>query len=143
MALPARPGWEYAERMLEEIILTVEDKPGALAEIGELLGASGVNIETLSVSSHNGLGFVHLVVDDGEDATELLKSNGFQVDGCRAVLPVTLDDRPGELGRYCRDLAHSGVAISAAYVLNRGNGETELLFAVDEPEMARQAAAKL
>lgn len=127
--------------MLEEIILTVEDRPGALAEIGELLGASGVNIETLSASSHNGLGFVHLVVDDGEDASEILKSNGFKVEGSRSVLPVTLDDRPGELGRYCRDLAHSGVAISAAYVLNRGNGETELLFAVDEVEAARKATS--
>ena len=129
--------------MLEEIILTVEDKPGALAEIGELLGASSVNIETLSASIHNGVGFLHLVVDDGEEAAEVLKANGFSVEAVRPVLPVTLDDRPGELGRYCRNLARSGVAISAAYVLNRGNGETELLFAVDEPEMAQQATARL
>lgn len=122
--------------MLEEIIVTVDDRPGVLAEIGELLGASGVNIETLSASAFEGRGIIHLVVDDGEDASEMLKSNGFTVEGSRPVLTATLDDRPGELGRYCRKLAAQGVQISAAYVVKRGAGETELLFAVDDLESA-------
>ena len=58
----------YAWAMLEEIIVSVEDRPGVLAEVGELLGRSGVNIETLSASSHNGQGILHIVVDDGDDA---------------------------------------------------------------------------
>ena len=122
--------------MLEEIIVTVDDRPGVLAEIGELLGSSGVNIETLSASAFEGRGVIHLVVDDGEDASEMLKSNGFAVEGSRPVLTATLDDRPGELGRYCRRLAAEGVQISAAYVVKRGAGETELLFAVDDLESA-------
>ena len=125
--------------MLEEIIVTVDDNPGTLAEIGELLGRSGVNIETLSASSHNGSAFVHLVVDDGEEAGEMLASNGFKVEGTRAVLTTTLDDRPGELGRYCRKLADAGVTISAAYIARRSGGETELIFAVDDLEAARSA----
>ena len=122
--------------MLEEIIVTVDDRPGVLAEIGELLGSSGVNIETLSASAFEGRGIIHLVVDDGEDASEMLQTNGFRVEGSRPVLTATLDDRPGELGRYCRRLAAEGVQISAAYVVKRGAGETELLFAVDDLESA-------
>lgn len=122
--------------MLEEIILTVEDRPGVLAELGELLGSTGVNIETLSASSFDGRGIIHLVVDDGEDAGELLASNGYRVEASRPVLTTTLDDRPGELGRYCKRLAAQGVQISAAYVVKRGEGETELLFAVDDLETA-------
>lgn len=122
--------------MLEEIIVTVDDRPGVLAEMGELLGSAGVNIETLSASAFEGRGIIHLVVDDGEDASELLKSNGFTVEGSRPVLTATLDDRPGELGRYCRRLSAQGVQISAAYVVKRGEGETELLFAVDDLESA-------
>src|SRR5918999_5274408 len=99
--------------MLEEIVVTVDDRPGVLAEIGELLGDARVNIETLTATTYNGIGVIHLVVDDGEDAGEILKSNGFKVEGARAVLTATLDDRPGELGRYCRRLADSGVTISA------------------------------
>jgi hypothetical protein len=125
--------------MLEEIIVVADDRPGVLAEVGELLGDAGVNIETLSAFSQNGTGVVHLVVDDGDDAAEVLVSNGFKVEGSRPVLTATLDDRPGELGRYCRRLAKEGVAISAAYVARRSGGETELIFAVDDLESAQKA----
>ncbi len=125
--------------MLEEITLTVPDDPGALARVGELLGAHGVNIETLTASEHDGLGLIHLVVDDGDEAAQVLVGNGFTVDGSRPVLAVTLEDRPGELGRYCRKLADSGVSISGVYVARRGGGETELIFAVDNIEAAHRA----
>ena len=125
--------------MLEEIIVVVDDRPGILAEIGELLGRSQVNIETLCASTHNGQGVIHLVVDDGDDAAEALTANGFKVEDTRPVLTATLDDRPGELGRYCRRLTDAGVVISAAYVAKRGGGETELIFAVDDLNAARRA----
>ena len=125
--------------MLEEIILVVDERPGVLAEIGELLGRTGVNIETLSASTHNGQGVVHLVVDDGDDAAEALLANGFKVDSTRPVLSASLDDRPGELGAYCRRLAQAGVTISSAYVARRAGGETELIFAVDDLEAAQGA----
>lgn len=125
--------------MLEEIIVTADDRPGALAEIGELLGSAGVNIETLSAYNSDGTGVVHLIVDDGDDAGEILAQNGFKVEGSRGVLTATLDDRPGELGRYCRRLASQGITISAAYVAKRSGGETELVFAVDDLETAKKA----
>src|SRR4051794_36401526 len=108
--------------MLEEIIVIVDDKQGALAEVWELLGRNGVNIETLSASTHNGQAVVHLVVEDEGDCAEILKSNGFKVEGVNPVLTATLDDRPGELGRYCRRLAAAGVSIKAAYVAKRLGG---------------------
>lgn len=125
--------------MLEEIIVIVDDEPGTLAGIGELLGRSGVNIETLCASIHDGRGVIHLVVDDGEDANEVLQANGYKVEQIRPVLTTTLDDRPGELGRYCRKLAEAGVAISSAYVAKRANGESELIMAVDDVDAASNA----
>lgn len=126
--------------MLEEIIISVnEGRPGMLAEIGELLGKEGVNIETLAASDFGGAGIIHLVVDDGEDAGEVLSSNGYRVERVRPVMTATLDDRPGEFGAYCRRLADTGVDISAVYVAKRGGGETELIFAVDDIDAASSA----
>jgi hypothetical protein len=126
--------------MLEEIMIAInDDRPGILAEIGELLGRAGVNIGTLAATNIDGRGVVHLVVDDGDDAGEVLLANGFDVQGSRAVLTTTLEDRPGELGRYCRRLAEAGVAISSAYVSKRGGGESELVIAVDDYDAAKQA----
>jgi predicted amino acid-binding ACT domain protein len=39
--------------MLEEIVVVTDDQPGVLADIGELLGRAGVNIETLSAMAHD------------------------------------------------------------------------------------------
>jgi hypothetical protein len=125
--------------MLEELILRVEDKAGVLAEIGEVLGSGGVNIETLCASTYDGMGVIHLVADDGDEAGEVLAAHGFKVEQSRPVLTVTLDDRPGELGRYCRRLADAGVGISAVYVANRDRGETQLIFAVEDLEGAKRA----
>ena len=125
--------------MLEELIVTVDDRPGVLAEIGELLGEAGVNIETLSASTYDGTGVIHLVVDDGDDAGAALAAHNFKVESSHPLLTATLDDRPGELGRYCRRLADAGVTISAVYVARRDRGETELIFAVDDLEEARKA----
>ena len=127
--------------MLEEIIVSIpEDRPGVLAEIGEILGQADVNIETLSASDYNGQGVIHLIVDDGEEAAEVLQANGHKVEIARPVLATTLDDRPGELGRYCRKLTESGVMISSAYVAKRSGGETELIVAVDDLDAAQQAS---
>ena len=125
--------------MLEEIVVAVDDRPGLLADIGELLGGAGVNIETLGAYDHDGFGVIHLVVDDEEDAGEILRSNGFKVELTRPVLTATLDDRPGELGRYCRRLSEAGVTISSAYVAKRGGGETEMILAVDDLDTALEA----
>ena len=125
--------------MLEEIIVVADERPGNLADIGELLGRAGVNIESLSAVSHDGRAFIHLVVDDGEDAAEILSSNGFKIETARPVMTATLDDRPGELGRYCRRLEGAGVSVSAAYLARRGGGETEIIFAVDNLDAAQKA----
>ena len=125
--------------MLEELTIVVDDKPGMLAEIGEALGRSGVNIETLSAFTHEGSAVVRLVVDDEEDAAEALQIEGVKLETSRGVLLVTLEDRPGELGRYCRKLADAGVEISGAYLAKRGGGETGLIFSVNDMEAAQNA----
>jgi hypothetical protein len=124
--------------VLEELTIVVHDKPGMLAEIGEALGRSGVNIETLSAFTHEGRAVVRLVVDDEEDAAEALQMEGVMLETSRPVLLATLEDRPGELGRYCRKLTDAGVVISGAYLAKRGGGETELIFSVDDLETARK-----
>ena len=124
---------------MEELVVRVEDRPGVLADVGELLGGAGINIETMCASTFGQHGIVHLVVDDGEGAAQALSAGGFPVFGARQVLKVTLDDRPGELGRYCRKLAAAGVSIAAAYVTRREGGETELVVAVDDVTAAEHA----
>ena len=56
----------------------------------------------------------------------------------REVLAVSLDDRPGELGRYARRLADAGINISALYMAAGQAGDLELIVAVENLEAARE-----
>ena len=49
---------------MTEFIVHVENRPGRLATITELLGEAGVNIEALAAYGHDGEGVLRLIVDD-------------------------------------------------------------------------------
>lgn len=125
---PPEP-WEVSRT---EIVVEVEDRPGALASVGEVLGEAGVNIVAAAVFVANGRGIIHLVVDDSDAAQAALKKAEVSVTTVRSVYVVTLEDRPGELGRFARSLAKSGMNISALYLAGQRGGDKELIVALDQ-----------
>lgn len=122
-----------------EIIVETDDRPGIIAEMGELLGQARVNIRAAAAVAHGGLGYLHFVVDNADRALATLKVGGWKVRESREVLTVTIDDQPGELGRYARRLADAGVNITALYLAGERAGEKELIVAVDDIAAARRA----
>src|SRR5437879_4563777 len=82
-------------------------------------------------------GTIHGESAAGEIAT--LKVAGWKVRTTREVLVVSLDDRPGELGRYARRLSDAGINIAAFYMAGERAGEKELIVAVDDLASARRA----
>lgn len=126
--LPPEPG----ELRRTELILRVQDRPGTLADIGELLGEADVNILTAAVFTVQGEGHIHLVVEDADAAIAALKRVGFQISEVRDVMAVTLEDRPGELGRYARKLSDGGINISSLYIAGERAGEKELIVAIEK-----------
>jgi hypothetical protein len=124
-------GSESGDARRTEIVVDVEDRPGALATVGELLGRARVNIVAAAVFAAGDRGVIHLVVDDSDAALAALKLSGVQVSAKRDVYVVTLEDRPGELGRFARKLADSGHNISALYLAGHSGGDKELIVALE------------
>ena len=54
---------------MTELLVHVENRPGRLATITELLGNAGVNIEALAAYGHDGEGVLRLIVDDARYPT--------------------------------------------------------------------------
>src|SRR2546430_15711673 len=106
------------------------DRPGIIAEIGEVFGHARLYIKAAAAFAHGGRGYLHFVVDDADRALATLKVAGGTVRTTREVLVVSLDDRPGELGRYARRLSDAGVNIAALYMARERAGARELLGAV-------------
>ena len=124
--------------MPTEIVVEAEDRPGTMAALGELLGSVEVNISAAAAFAHDGRAHFHLVVAEADRALAALKDDGWHVRECREVLTVTLDDRPGELGRLARHLASAGINISSLYIAGASGGEKELVIAVDDLHSARR-----
>jgi hypothetical protein len=102
--------------MRRDLVVIPEDTPGVLATLGELLGEAGINIEAISAFTGQGKGIVHLLVDQADDAVQVLRGAGVDVRASRDVVVAPLPDEPGQLGAACRTLADGGVNIEQAYI---------------------------
>ncbi len=129
--------------MLTEVVVELEDRIGALAELGELLGGEGVNISALAVVRvGEGQARAHLVLEPADVAVRCLRAHGVVPERVREVLSVTLEDEPGALGRYCRRLADASINLEAVYLAGERNGAKELVLAVSDLPAARRVRAR-
>ena len=121
--------------MAKNLTIHLEDRPGALAEMGEALGKSVVNIDGICGASCEGVGVLHILVEDPAAARSVVEQAGFEVQIERDVLVVNIVDRPGELGNIARTLANAGVNIDLLYL----TASMDLVIGVDDLEKAQSA----
>ena len=112
-----------------------ENRPGAMAEVGEALGAAGVNINGGCAVTSGGEGWMHILVDDAGAARAALEGAGYAVESEREVVMADAEDVPGALGAVARKFADAGVNIELFYV----STGMKLVFLVDDAEAARGA----
>jgi hypothetical protein len=130
---------EEAGWMLTEVVVELEDRIGALADLGELLGGEGVNISALAVTRvAEGRALAHLVLEPADVAVRALREHNVILERVREVLSVTLEDEPGALGRYCRRLADASINLEAVYLAGERDDAKELIVAVSDLQAARQ-----
>jgi hypothetical protein len=105
--------------MATDLMLTVDDRPGGLASVGEALGAAGINIEGLLGIGLEGRGIIHLCVQDGVAARTALEGAGIKMEGeAEAILgaPVPGAQQPGTMGAMARAVADAGVNVRVCYL---------------------------
>jgi len=106
--------------MSTDLTVVLDDRAGQLAHMGEALGDAGVNIEGFSATTDNGLGIVHVLVDNAMVAQNALILADIKVEGeaDAVVIDLTAEeaDKPGALGRVAGKVATAGVNISVAYL---------------------------
>jgi hypothetical protein len=120
--------------MRKDLVIVPDDEPGMLADLGERLGAAGINIEAISAFTGKGKGIVHVLVDQADEALRVLTEAGVGVRAARRVVVVPLPDEPGELGKACRTLADAGVNIEQAYIA----AGSKLVVVCDDVERAKE-----
>ena len=121
-----------------DLTIALDDRPGALAEMGDALGRAGVSIEGGGAWVVNGRGVAHFLFDDGTAATEALEAAGIEVLDAREVIVLRLQqDLPGQLGALTRRMADAGVSIEVLY----SDHNNQLILVVDDQVRGHEVAA--
>ena len=122
---------------MKDLGIRLDDRPGALAEMGEALGRAGVSIEGGGAWVAGGAGLAHFLFDDAKRAREALQAAGILVDEENDVVLQRLQQGvPGQLGALTRRMADAGVNIRVQYSDHAGH----LVLVVDDIERGRAVA---
>ena len=122
---------------MKDLSIALEDRPGALAEMGEALGKAGASVEGGGAFVVAGKGVAHFLFNDGVRARLALERAGIRVLEERDVVIQRLNqDEPGQLGKLTRRMAEAGVNIEVLY----SDHEHRLILVVDQTETARAVA---
>lgn len=121
-----------------DVEIALDNRPGALAEMGEALGRAGVSIEGGGAFTIDGRGMAHFLFEDGAAASRALTGAGIHVVRVRDVLVQRLNQgEPGQLGRLCRRMADAGVNIEVVY----SDHANQLILVVDNAEVGGRVSA--
>lgn|SRR5262245_6650827 len=123
---------------MQDVAIALENRPGALAEMGEALGRAGVSIEGGGAFVVDGHGVGHFLFADGEAARNALEAVGIKVLAVREVVVQRLNQgQPGQLGKLTRRMAEAGINIEVLY----SDHDHQLVLVVDNVETGRAVAA--
>jgi len=123
---------------IKQISISLENVPGILSNVSEIMGNEGVNIRAVSVADTTDISTVRFVVDDPQKAINILKTNGYSVKETD-VLAVETPDHPGGLNAVLRPLKNANVNVHYLYpYLGRVSDQAIVILGVDKTEEAEK-----
>jgi len=102
-----------------DLVIDIENSPGALAEIAAAISDAGVNIAAATCLGAGDKAELHILVKHAEAARHALAISHVGVTREREVVVVEVEDRPGVLADLTRKIAKAGVNLDLVYVATR------------------------
>ena len=106
---PARP-------VAVDLIIDVDNTPGALAQVAAAISDAGVNIAAATCIGPGDRAELHILVPHAGAARHALAISHLAVSREREVVVVDVQDRPGVLADLTRRIARAGVDLDLVYV---------------------------
>ncbi|MBR1853033.1 MAG: ACT domain-containing protein [Lachnospiraceae bacterium] len=128
---------------VKQISIFLENKPGKMCEMTEVLAANKINMRALSLAETEGFGIVRIIVDDVYDATTVLKDAGY-INKLTSVVIVELPDVPGGLNQILKVFAQAQINLDYMYALSSETSKKNayMVIRVDDHKAAESALAK-
>jgi hypothetical protein len=123
--------------MAFDLVIEIENSPGALAEVAAAISDAGVNIAAATCIGTGETVELHVLVPYVEAARHLLAISHLAVSREREVVVIDVEDRPGVLADLTRKIAAAGVNLDLVYVATRNR----VVFGSPELSALREALA--
>lgn len=99
-----------------DLVIEVDNEPGALAKVAGAISDAGVNISAATFLGGGQRAELHVLVPHAEAAKHSLSTAGLAVTREREVAVVDVDDRPGVLADLARTVGAAGVDLDLVFV---------------------------
>ncbi len=105
--------------MAVDLVIEIENSPGALAEVAAAISDAGVNLAAATCVGAGAQAQLHILVKHAEAARHALAISHVAVSREREVVVVDVEDRPGVLADLTRKIARAGVNLDLVYIATR------------------------
>src|SRR6201997_5144155 len=102
-----------------DLVIDIENTPGALAQVAAAISDAGVNIAAATCVGPGERAELHVLVPHAEAARHSLAIAQLAVTREREVVVVDVEDRPGALADLARRIAQAGINLELVYVATR------------------------
>ena len=100
--------------LIKQLSVFVENKPGRLAAVIDVLGKNNIDISALSLADTSEYGIVRLIVNNPEEASKIIRDTGVVVK-ITDVLAVAMDDTPGGLSKILEVIVAENINVDYMY----------------------------
>jgi len=128
---------------VKQISVSLENMPGKLLDVSQVLGAEGINIRAISVADTSDISTVRFVADNPEKTANVLRSHGYSVKETD-VIAVEVPDHPGGLQAILQPLKRADINVLYLYpYLGRGeSGQAIVIVGVNKTKEAIEVLKK-
>ncbi|HEX5822604.1 MAG TPA: ACT domain-containing protein [Solirubrobacterales bacterium] len=121
--------------MAVDLVIDIENTPGALAEVAMSISDAGVNIAAATCVGAGERAELHILVPHAEAVKHALAISHVGVTREREVVVVEVEDRPGVLADLARKVARAGVNLDLVYIAT----QNRVVFGSDDIAALRAA----
>ena len=125
---------------IKQLSVFVENRPGRLSAITNILAKANINIRAITTADSRDFGILRLIVDNTDAAIEALKANDVIVTVSN-VIAATAQDTPGGMAGMMDVLYKDNISVEYMYsaFVSEKNEEAYLILRADSNEAAEQA----
>jgi hypothetical protein len=128
---------------VQEVVVTVSNKAGVLADMAQLLANARINVEAVAgYADKDNTAKIMFITKNNLKAIAVLKKAKYSAVTVRPALIVEMDNKPGALACLTEKLAIADIDIKQTYGTTVGAGNARLVVSTADPKKTAAALKK-